>query len=77
MSFPAQIICRVTQPSIAGIEGPCDMYAFHQFGIPTVLWGPRGSNTHMPDEYVEIDSLVESAKALLAFVCSWCGGTSR
>jgi acetylornithine deacetylase len=65
------------QPVIAGIEGPCDMYAFHEFGIPTVLWGPRGGNTHMPDEYVEIDSLVQSAKALLAFVCSWCGGSTR
>jgi acetylornithine deacetylase len=65
------------QPAIAGIEGPCDMYVFHQFGIPTVLWGSRGGNTHMPDEYVEIDSLVQSAKSLLAFVCSWCGETSR
>jgi len=64
-------------PPVQGIEGPCDMYVFHDFGIPAVLWGPRGGNTHMPDEYVEIDSLVESTKALLAFVCSWCGGNSR
>lgn len=63
--------------AIAGIEGPCDMYAFHEFGIPALLWGARGGNTHMPDEYVEIDSLVQSVKALLAFVCSWCGGKVR
>lgn len=61
-------------PVIAGIEGPCDMYMFHEFGIPAILWGPKGGNTHMPDEYVEIESLVQSTKALLAFVCSWCGG---
>lgn len=62
------------QPPIVGIEGPCDMYVFHQaFGIPAVLWGPRGGNTHAADEYVEIDSVVEAAKTLLVFACRWCG----
>ena len=61
-------------PVIAGIEGPCDMYVFQQvFGIPAILWGPRGGNTHAADEYVEIDSLVTAAKALLLFICRWCG----
>ena len=67
---------QVTQrrPAIVGIEGPCDMYVFHQaFSIPAVLWGPRGGNTHSADEYVEIDSLVDAAKTLLLFVCRWCG----
>jgi acetylornithine deacetylase len=58
---------------IAGIEGPCDLYVFHQSQIPAVLWGGRGANTHGADEYVEIDSLVQAAKALLIFVCRWCG----
>lgn len=66
-------IAGVSQPKICGIEGPCDMYVFHEFNIPALLWGPRGGNAHMPDEYVEIDSLVESTKALLTFVCQWCG----
>lgn len=61
------------QPPVAGIEGPCDMFAFHHFGIPAVLWGPRGGNTHAADEYVEIDSAIDAAKALLLFVCRWCG----
>jgi acetylornithine deacetylase len=62
------------RPAIAGIEGPCDMYVFHQaFSMPAVLWGPRGGNTHGADEYVEIDSLVDAAKTLLVFVCQWCG----
>jgi acetylornithine deacetylase len=59
---------------VVGIEGPCDMYVFHQaFGIPAVLWGPRGGNTHAADEYVEIDSVVDAVKTLLVFVCRWCG----
>lgn len=61
------------RPPIVGIEGPCDMYVFHNFQIPTVLWGPRGGNTHAADEYVELDSVVAAAKALLLFVCKWCG----
>ena len=60
-------------PPVVGIEGPCDMFVFHQFGIPAVLWGPRGGNTHAADEYVELDSVVAAAKVLLLFVCDWCG----
>lgn len=62
------------EPPVVGIEGPCDMYVFHQaFGIPAVLWGAKGGNTHGADEYLEIESAVAAAKTLLAFVCRWCG----
>jgi len=60
-------------PPVAGIEGPCDMYVFHEFGIPAVLWGARGGNTHGPDEYVELDTVSAAAKALLLFISRWCG----
>lgn len=59
--------------TVAGIEGPCDMYVFHEFGIPAVLWGAAGGNTHEADEYVEVESVVDAAKALLLFVYRWCG----
>lgn len=61
------------EPKVAGIEGPCDMFVFHNFGIPAVLWGPSGGNTHAPDEYVEIDSMISAAKTLLLFAAEWCG----
>lgn len=60
-------------PAIQGIEGPCDMYVFHEFGIPAVLWGALGGNLHQADEYVELDSMVKAAKTLLTFVRRWCG----
>jgi acetylornithine deacetylase len=61
-------------PVVAGIEGPCDMFVFQQgFGIPTVAWGPRGGNTHAADEYVDVESLIAAAKALLLLVPEWCG----
>ncbi len=62
------------EPVITGIEGPCDLFVFQQgFGIPSVLWGSQGANTHAADEYVEVDSLIAAAKALLLFVAEWCG----
>jgi acetylornithine deacetylase len=64
-------------PPVQGIEGPCDLYVFHQMGIPAVLWGPRGGNTHNPDEYVEIDSLLAATSVLLTFTCRWCGVRSE
>jgi acetylornithine deacetylase len=66
-------LVRGTPALVQGIEGPCDMYVFHEFGIPAVLWGARGGNTHNPDEYVEIDSVVDAAAVLLDFICRWCG----
>ena len=62
------------EPEVAGIEGPCDLFILHQaFGIPAVLWGPIGGNTHAANEYVEVDSLVAATKTLLRFVTQWCG----
>jgi acetylornithine deacetylase len=61
-------------PQITGFDAPCDMYVFHQaFNTPALLWGPRGGNTHAADEYLEIDSIVATAKAQMQFVCQWCG----
>jgi acetylornithine deacetylase len=63
---------------IVGIEGPCDLYVFQQgFGIPAVLWGAKGANTHGSDEYLEIDSVIQAAKTLLLFICVWGGLQSR
>ena len=59
-------------PVVEGIEGPCDLFVFHEFGIPSVLWGPIGGNTHAADEYVELESLEDAAAALLVFLCDWC-----
>ena len=68
----AEVVTK-ERPPVVGIEGPCDMFVFHDFGIPAVLWGPRGGNTHAADEYVELDSVVAAAQTLLLFVCEWCG----
>ena len=73
LSDCAQLVMG-SQPTVAGIEGPCDLFIFQQgFDIPAVIWGAQGGNTHAADEYVEIDSLVSAATTLLLFVAEWCG----
>lgn len=36
-----------------------------RLNIPTVLFGPDGANFHAADEYVEIDTMVDTAKIIL------------
>lgn len=63
-----------TEPQIRGIGGPCDLFVFHQaFDTPAVLFGPRGGNTHAPDEWVDLDSALTAVEVLARFVCRWCG----
>jgi acetylornithine deacetylase len=35
--------------------------------------GPTGANIHGADEYVDLDSLVETAQALALTAVDWCG----
>lgn len=40
---------------------------------PGLVFGPRCSNMHGPDEFVEIDSVVDTAKVFAAHIIDWCG----
>lgn len=61
-----------TTPPVVGIEGPCDLFLFHHFGIPAVLWGSSGGQTHGSDEFVDTDSLLDATSTLLHFLFDWC-----
>lgn len=41
--------------------------------IPVVLWGPKGSNVHSYDEYVEIESLAQTAKIYALTILKFFG----
>lgn len=54
---------------------PCDAGLIQRdFGIPTLLFGPCGAGAHNPDEYVEFDSVIETAEVLLASTLMWTNG---
>jgi len=51
---------------------PCDAGLMQrEFGIPTLLFGPRGAGAHNPDEYVEFDSVMQTAEVLLTAALDW------
>lgn len=43
--------------------------------IPSLVYGPRGSNFHGFDEYVELESLRRVTKVYARFIARWCGLT--
>jgi acetylornithine deacetylase len=59
---------------LSAAEWPCDAF-LHQreFGIPTLLFGPRGAGSHNANEYVEVASVLRTAEVYLAAALEWCG----
>jgi acetylornithine deacetylase len=55
-------------------DWPCDAFLDQKyFGIPTLLFGPRGAGAHNADEYVETASILRTAEVYLAAALDWCG----
>lgn len=61
---------------IGGDAGLDERYYSNYYGVPGVTMGPSGGNIHSADEYVEIESLVETAQVLASTAVDWCGATS-
>jgi acetylornithine deacetylase len=61
-------------PVVTAAEYPCDAFLNQNyFGMPTLIFGPRGAGAHNVDEYVEIKSVMQTAEVLLATALTWCG----
>jgi acetylornithine deacetylase len=60
------------RPEVTAAPYPCDAGLIHRdFGIPTLLFGPCGAGAHNPDEYVEFESVLQTAEVLLAAALAW------
>jgi acetylornithine deacetylase len=60
---------------LSASEWPCDAFiAQRHFGIPTLLFGPKGGGSHNANEYVELPSVLRTAEVYLAAALEWCGG---
>jgi acetylornithine deacetylase len=71
----AEAVAR-RRPQLAMANSGADMrlrclYA----GMPCIWYGPAGANAHGPDEYVELDSVLDMAKIYAALIGNWCGGS--
>lgn len=70
----ASLTALGTPVEIGGFLAVTDIAWFAEAGIPAVIFGPaQGYGAHGSDERVEIDSLVEGAKALALAIMAWCG----
>lgn len=61
-------------PNLLAFPGTTDVRSFNLYSrVAAVAYGPKGENIHAANEYVELDSIVSSAKALALFMMDWCG----
>ncbi len=42
------------------------------FGVPSFVFGPTGGLLHSSNEYVELDSVIQTIKILATFIVDWC-----
>lgn len=61
------------QPPIVASTGGLDARLAGHFGIPAACIGARGASLHGIDEYVEVESVVETARIIAATIVHWCG----
>ena len=47
------------------------------FGFPSICFGPDGNNYHSFDEFVDLDSLVLTTKAVAVATVEWCSGDKK
>ncbi len=77
---PFVVLVRDTVQEV--LEQPASVFAHnsgvdsrfaHMFDSVGICLGPAGGNIHGIDEYVEIESIFESARILAAITLRWCG----
>lgn len=60
-------------PEIKGFEAVCDAAHYSGAGIAGVIHGPGGAGLHGADEYVTVESLLLTARALACTAIDLCG----
>jgi acetylornithine deacetylase len=60
-------------PAVKGFIAVCDAAHYAGAGVDGVIFGPSGDGFHSYDEYVDIQSVVDTTKVIAAAVIDWCG----
>jgi acetylornithine deacetylase len=62
------------KPVINGFEAGTDMRLLsNKYGVPGIMFGPGDiMMAHAPNEYVEIEKLINNAKVMLMLISQWC-----
>ena len=68
---------RGDKPGLGGAAFSCDLALYGEVGrMPAVLLGPRGDHLHAPDEWVEIQDLLDLTGIYATLATEWCSGTA-
>jgi acetylornithine deacetylase len=62
------------EPELRGFGSLTDaIHLINHMGIPTISIGPDIDTAHMANEYVDIDELMNTTKAIALCIMRWCG----
>jgi acetylornithine deacetylase len=64
---------RGCRPQLGGAGGWTDAALFAQAGIPATVFGPAGGGLHAPEEWVDLDSVVQTLHVLDLLIAGFCG----
>jgi acetylornithine deacetylase len=68
----AQQVTGERPPFVASTAGLDTRFA-SSLGVAAACIGARGANMHGIDEYVEVESVIETVKIIAATIIDWCG----
>ena len=57
---------------LRGLSTSADTQYVTYFNLPTLIFGPKGNNSHATNENVDLDSVVNCSKVLASFIIDWC-----
>jgi acetylornithine deacetylase len=66
-------VCGAEGKFVGGLAGLDERFYVNYYDIPCPTVGPEGANLHGADEYVDLDSLVDTAQILAATAMDFCG----
>ncbi|MCY3781811.1 MAG: ArgE/DapE family deacylase [Chloroflexi bacterium] len=61
------------ETELAGKRAVTDAAFYAGAGMTPIILGPAGEGLHGDNEYVELDSLIETAKVFAGVILRWCG----
>jgi acetylornithine deacetylase len=64
-------------PVITGAPYSCDLGVYGDAGIPAVLYGPRCDNLHAPDEWVNVDDILQVTRNFAKLAVLWSSGKDK
>lgn len=61
------------ETEVGGMDAATDSMIFNLYtDTPAIVFGPTGGGAHSPDEYVEIDGLLDCTKTLAVAIADFC-----